>query len=102
MNKALLCDREWNVAGNWYAPLKKLESFKSVCWAEYENQSSSAGDWDGFFVQKLGKRWNLIFFNQENNYPDEGFTLYTSGEPFAWFDYCPTKEECFQLIHVAI
>lgn len=102
MNKALLCSREWNVPGNWYEPQKKLESFKSVCRVEYENQSSSAGDWDGYFVQKLGRKWYLILFSQENNYPNEGFTLRTNQEPIEVFDWCPTAENLWEVIHEAI
>ena len=96
-NRFLLCGREWNVAGNWFAPLKKLESFKSVLLVEYYNQSSSAGDWDGFFVQKLGGKYFLIMFAQENNYPNEGFTLRTGSILMAEGNYQPSLEECYKI-----
>jgi hypothetical protein len=75
--KALLINREWNVPGTWYEPCRKLEQFKSVINADYVFTSSSAGDWEGIFFQKLNGRIYAIPFNQENNYPRSGFTLYT-------------------------
>ena len=41
-------------------------------------QTSSAGDWSGYFIQQIGKnKFVAIGFSQENNYPGAGFTLYT-------------------------
>ena len=98
----ILTNREYQVNGTWYAPQKKLESFKSVVKVELTDTTSSAGDWDGYFVQKVGRKWYLIFFTQENNYPNEGFTLRTNDEPFEVFDHCPTPEHLWEIIHEAI
>lgn len=75
--KALLINREWNVAGSWYEPCRKLEQFKSVINADYYCTSSSAGDWDGLMFQRLNNRIYAIPFSQVNNCPRGGFTLYT-------------------------
>ena len=78
MFKGLLTYRNYNVPeNNWYAPQKFLKSFPSVVEAEYINTTSSAGDWDGYLIQKIGNRYHVIFFFQENNYPGGGFTLTT-------------------------
>jgi hypothetical protein len=85
--KNLLTNRKWQVDGNWYNPRYKLKEFKSVVYAEYINTSSSAGDWDGLFIQKISNRSYAIPFFQKNNYPGSGFTLYT-GELFRkWKGY---------------
>jgi len=78
--KGLLTNREIEVKGSWYEPIKKLESYSSVGMAEHIEQSSSAGDWSGYFVQRIGDKCYFIPFNQENN--GNGFTIYT-GEVFA-------------------
>ena len=69
---------------NWYAPLAEFwGSHKSVHTAEYMDQTSSAGDWSGFIVQRTGKKKvHAIGFSQENSYPGAGFTLRTCGHPF--------------------
>ena len=79
--KALLVNREWNIDGHWYAPSEHLESYKSVKRVELVDTTSSAGDWNGFFIQELNGRCYCIPFWQENNYPSSGFTLYTEN----WF-----------------
>jgi len=67
------------VPGNWYEPLKKLRSYASVIHAEHLNTTSSAGDWDGFFVQRIGSmKYYVIRFFQENNFPKDGFIVTTS------------------------
>ncbi len=65
------------VIGNWYEPVKVLSNYKSVVKVEYLESSSSAGDWSGYFIQKIGNKYYFILFNQENNYPDLSFTLAT-------------------------
>lgn len=47
------------------------------------DMTSSAGDWTGFFIQQTGKNSAVaIGFEQVNNYPKDGFTLYTAEYPF--------------------
>lgn len=69
---------------NWYAPTCEFhEKHKSILGFFPMNMTSSAGDWSGFFLQKVGK--NTVYaigYDQENNYPHEGFTLYTAEHPF--------------------
>lgn len=68
---------------NWYAPLAEFwGSHKSVYTAEYMDQTSSAGDWSGFILQRLRKNVYAIGFSQENSYPNDGFTLRTCEHPF--------------------
>lgn len=69
---------------NWYAPLCEfLEKYPSVVFAKYTNQTSSAGDWEGFFIQKTGKNTaHAIAFYQENAYPHAGFHFCTADKPF--------------------
>lgn len=80
----LLTSRTFNTAGlkglpdNWYTPEKYLQSFKSVKKTELYDTCSSAGDWSGYFIQKIGKVNYVILFSQENNYPRGGFTITTS------------------------
>jgi len=73
----LLLSREYKINGNWYAPEKYLKNFKSVVKADLTNTCSSAGDWDGYFIQKIGNISYFILFGQSNNWPRAGFTLST-------------------------
>lgn len=82
LNKMLLVNRVKDIQGNWYAPLDHITDFKSVIDVEYVDQTSSAGDWSGLFFQKLNGTVYAIPFNQDNNWPQYGFTLYT-GDLFA-------------------
>lgn len=68
---------------NWYGPSKALAEYPSVTDVELYNTSSSAGDWDGWFQQKIGGRYYLIMFYQYNNYPNWGFSYNTDDRPFA-------------------
>lgn len=90
----LLLNECKDVNGTWYAPEKWLEQQRDVKRAELWNTSSSAGDWDGYFVQKYKGRFWLILFWQSNLYPDPGFRLTTENNPIASFDHEPTKDEC--------
>ena len=74
---AKLQNREWNIIGDWYEPMHKLMKYKSVVKVEYFNTSSSSGDWSGLMVVEQGKKWLIIPFHQENNYPNDGFSLVT-------------------------
>ena len=79
---------------NWYAPTNEFkENYKSVIEIVLMDTTSSAGDWNGFIVQKVGKHKLIaIGFSQYNNYPHDGFMLGTCEHPF----YCVkdyTKEQ---------
>lgn len=69
---------------NWYAPTCEFhEKHPSILRMIIVDNTSSAGDWNGFLIQKTGsKRAQCIGFEQVNNYPREGFTLYTAEYPF--------------------
>lgn len=76
----LLVNKEFNVEGSWYEPRKYLkDTFKSVIHSALLDTTSSAGDWNGYFIQHRGKDRikYVIRFNQVNNFPKSGFTLYT-------------------------
>jgi hypothetical protein len=64
------------IDGTWYAPEEWLSEHGSVVMSGYYNQSSSAGDWSGYFVQKFGSKYGLFLFGQENLGPNKsGFWL---------------------------
>ena len=72
----LLLNRKIHVKGTWYATQKYLEeSYSSVKKVEFTDTTSSAGDWSGYFVQKVGLYYYLIPFSQENE--GDGFTIHT-------------------------
>lgn len=73
---------ERTIKGNWFKPREELKNYKSVVQAEYIETTSSAGDWSGYFVQKIGNYYYYISFSQENNFPQSGFILHT-GNVFA-------------------
>jgi hypothetical protein len=87
MSKQLLLGREYQLKGSWYAPLRKLESYKSVIKAKLVDTMSSAGDWRGIFLQKAGNYVYAIAFSQENNFPWPGFTLFTPEKPIFRIGY---------------
>ena len=105
----LLVNKEWQIDGGWYAPLKKLKEYKSVVWADYIETCSSAGDWSGLFIQKIGKKCYVIPFGQENNYPrGGGFTLGTGDLFTIWegewddVDIGELMENFFQVYYMGI
>lgn len=54
------------------------EMFMSVLRVEFMDTTSSAGDWSGIIVQKIGKEKCIaIIFSMENRYPSDGFNVYT-------------------------
>ena len=69
---------------NWYAPTCEFhEKHKSIIRIEIMDNTSSAGDWSGFILQKTGKNTvHAIGFSQENCHPHDGFMLYTAEHPF--------------------
>ena len=99
----LLTDRTYvTKTNNWYAPTCEYQaSHKSVMRIVLMDMTSSAGDWAGFLIQKLGKHSAVcIGFNQENNYPGAGFTLYTAEHPFyrgdpTKFDFVQNATNCY-------
>ena len=80
----LLTNKEYvTKTNNWYAPLSEFwAKYKSIYAAKLMDKSSSAGDWSGYIVQRMGKKVYAIGFSQENNYPGDGFTFYTMEVPF--------------------
>jgi hypothetical protein len=64
------------INGTWYAPEVWLSEHRGVVMSGYYDQSSSAGDWSGYFVQKFGNKYGLFLFSQENQWPNKnGFWL---------------------------
>ena len=97
--KSLLLGRNYHVDGKWFEPQKFLENFKSVVRAEYLNQTSSAGDWTGYILQKIGKTFHIILFWQTNSYPASGFDIATdANEMYSFTGEEPTKEELEEMI----
>lgn len=90
MDKRVLKERKWNSADypdlrdSLYSAHDLFEKFVSIVGVRLTNISSSAGDWDGFIVQKINNRSYVIPFWQENNYPYRGFTIHTEN-PFISF-----------------
>ena len=83
-----------DVEGAWYAPEEWLAEQRDIKRVELWDTTSSAGDWDGYFVQKYNKKFYLILFWQENISWTRCFRLYTGGEPIVEFEREPTKDEC--------
>lgn len=77
MDNVLLTNKEFTTQGNWYSPRRKLNEYLSVVYVEYIDQTSSAGDWNGFFIQHTRGNYYVIKLSQENNFPKDGFTLFT-------------------------
>ena len=86
-----------HIEGHWYKPLEYLKSLKNTVMGDYWTTSSSAGNWEGYFVQKIKNKYYLIFFTQENNWPRSGYTLNT-GNYSARFDTLPTQEELESIV----
>ena len=96
----LLTNREFHVNGTWYSPEKRLQEYNSVVMTELTDTTSSAGDWTGYLIQKIFKKFHLIIFSQENDYPNgRGFTLKTGEDVVATFDKLPTKEQVYNLLY---
>jgi len=97
MAKLLLgIDKE--IEGSWYAPEKWLNDQRDVVRTELWNTMSSAGDWDGFFVQKYKGRYWMIVFCQKNVAWTPFFKLCTNEHPSVSFKHEPTKGECFEVM----
>lgn len=62
----------------WFGGLKLLKKdYKSIVKADFNNTTSSAGDWTGYILQKIGNTYYCIPVFQENQYPREGYKTYT-------------------------
>lgn len=101
MESMILKDREWQVK-NASEAIHLLEGYSSVKSAEWVNTTSSAGDWEGYIVQKINGRNYLIIFWQENNWPHEGFTLHTNPTPICSWVGDISKEEIYNILEEQI
>lgn len=86
----ILQNRTFKTHG-WMDAKRVFEKYKSVVMTDYVNTTSSAGDWEGFLLQNIGKYHYLVMFSQSNNYPYHGYTVRTS-EPLIRFDYKPERD----------
>ena len=85
--RQLLINREFQAKGErigWYSSLHNMREYKSVERADFYNTMSSAGDWSGYLVQKIGDVRYMILFSQENNWPRNGYTVYTGEVVVRW------------------
>lgn len=74
-------NKSFAVQGTWYEPLNVMRnSYKSIVYGEYTDTTSSAGDWQGFIVQKLGKSYYGIPFWQNNLHHTIGFFGVDTGD----------------------
>jgi hypothetical protein len=102
MQKSLLINRTYNTVdlpgskNNWYSHRDVFDQFKSIVECQLTIASSSAGDWEGYITQRIGKRNYVIPFFQENNYPRAGFTIRTAQFPAFSYegDLMPIEEVC--------
>lgn len=81
-----------DVAGRltWFSPVEYLKRrYASVVEVGLYECSSSAGDWGGYLIQKIGRRFYLIFFQQENLYPRNAFSVTTDVK---WAFHGPSAE----------
>lgn len=101
MNKRLLTNREYQALGSWYAgrELLKVKAPVSIVACDYYDTTSSAGDWSGYLLQKLGGKYYLIAWSQSNNWPSGGYTVST-GDLIAEYDNQPTEEDILEAIEL--
>lgn len=94
-----LANKEIFIEGNWYDPLRYFKALASVVYAELYVTSSSAGDWSGFFVQRMGKGfYDIVWFNQENRYATHsGYIVNTT--LIGKCNSKPSKEEVYEFIN---
>ncbi len=93
----ILSNREWQM-DRQDSSHDKLHSFKSVKKFDWWNTTSSAGDWEGYIVQKLSGEYFLIPVFRENNYPRAGFTLSTGEIIAVFYPSMPSEEEIFEIL----
>ena len=74
-NRSLVLNERIRTSG---VPRIIKERFSSVLSVEFMDTTSSAGDWSGIIVRKIGKeKCVAIIFSMENKYPYDGFDVYT-------------------------
>lgn len=67
---------------SWYEGLKLLKNkYKSIAKVDFFDTTSSAGDWTGYILQKIGNAYYGILVFQENQYPSAGYKTYTDSSP---------------------
>lgn len=71
---------------SWYSALDYFRKFKSVYRVDFYNTCSSAGDWEGYIVQRIKNRFYMILFSQENNWPRSGYSVCTGENVIASWD----------------
>lgn len=98
MIKSLLINREYEVEGTWYAPLNHFRDMNSVVRCNHYETTSSAGDWSGYVLQKIGKFYYVILFWQENIAWTPYFRVHTDSKPFAKFGFEPKEDDIFEMI----
>jgi hypothetical protein len=88
------------IEGNWYEPLHYIRNKKNVVEADLINTTSSAGDWDGYLIEKQNSHYVLKFWSQENRaFGGTGFNLYV-GERVISGNVKPSAEDvakCYEL-----
>ena len=83
----ILINRKYNINQGkvgWYSPRDFINDFASVQKVDFWDTMSSAGDWGGYFIQKIKNTSYLIPFSQLNNYPKNGYTLFTGEIIASW------------------
>lgn len=98
MIKSLLINREYEVEGSWYAPLRHFRDMDSVVRCNHYDTTSSAGNWSGYVLQKIGKFYYVILFWQINIAWTPYFEVHTDDKPLARLDYEPKEDEIFSMI----
>ena len=98
MIKSLLTNREYEVEGTWYAPLNHFQKMNSVVRCNHYEITSSAGDWSGYVLQKIGRFYYVILFWQENIAWTPYFRVYTDSEPLARLCFEPKEDDVFAMI----
>ena len=74
-NRSLVLNERIRTSG---VPRIIKERFSSVLAVEFMDTTSTAGDWSGIIVQKIGKKKCVaIIFSMENKHPHDGFNVYT-------------------------
>ncbi len=93
----VLTDRQITITQNdvagrltWFSPAEYLKRrYASVVDAGLYECSSSAGDWGGYLIQKIGRTFYLILFQQENLCPRNAFSVTTDDK---WALHGPSAE----------
>ena len=65
------------ISGDWYAVTEYLKTKKSVVYTTHLEMCSSAGNWSGIYIKKIGSIFKVYAFSQENK--RHGFSFYNGG-----------------------